>query len=137
MTESRSLRVLGYATDGLLGLVGMDEAYFASGLSYYTAETHIMHRREVAGGEPIHVTTQILGADEKRIHLFHALYRTSDETLLATAEQMQLHVDTKEGRACPARDDVRGQVRRLADAHAKLPRPEAVGRSIAMPPAKG
>src|SRR5258708_38920685 len=137
MTESRYLQVFGYATDGLFRRVGMDEAYFASGLSYYTAETHIMHRREVASGEPIHITTQILGADEKRIHLFHALYRTRDETLLATAEQMQLHVNTKEGRASSARDDVRSQVRRIADAHAKLPRPESVGRSIAMPPAKG
>ena len=137
MTESRYLQVFGYATDALFRLIGMDEGYFASGLSYYTAETHLMHRREVAGGEPIHVTTQILGADEKRIHLFHALYRTRDEALLATAEQMQVHVDTKEGRACPARDDVRSQVRRLADAHAKLPRPDPVGRSIAMPPPKG
>jgi carnitine 3-dehydrogenase len=137
MTESRYLQVFGYATDALFRLIGMDEAYFASGLSYYTAETHMMHRHEVAGGEPIHVTTQILGADEKRIHLFHSLYRSRDETLLATVEQMQLHVDSKEGRACPARADVQARVRRLADAQATLPRPDAVGRRIAIPPAKG
>jgi carnitine 3-dehydrogenase len=137
MTESRYLQVVGYATDALFRLIGMDAAYFTSGLSYYTVESHIVHRREVAGGEPIHLTTQILGADEKRIHLFHALYRTRDETLLATAEQMQLHVDAKESRACPAREDVRAHVQRLADAHAKLPRPTDCGRSITMPPAKG
>jgi carnitine 3-dehydrogenase len=137
MTESRYLQVFGYATDALFRLIGMDEIYFASGLSYYTAETHMMHRREIAGGEKIHVTTQILGADEKRIHLFHALYRTTDETLLATAEQMQLHVNAKEGRASLARADVRARVQRLASAQARLPRPEAAGRSISMAPAKG
>jgi carnitine 3-dehydrogenase len=136
MTESRYLQVVGYATDALFRLVGVDTAYFATGLSYYTAETHLMHRREVAGGEKIHVTTQILGADAKRIHLFHSLYRTRDETLLATAEQMQLHVDSKEGRACPAREDVQLRVRRLADAQATLPRPEVVGRRMAIPPAR-
>jgi carnitine 3-dehydrogenase len=136
MTESRYLQVFGYATDALFGLIGMDAAYFASGLSYYTAETHLIHRREVAGGEKIHVTTQILGADEKRIHLFHALYRSDDETLLATAEQMQLHVDSKQGRACPARDDVQARLRRLAAVQATLPRPDAVGRRMAIPPAK-
>jgi carnitine 3-dehydrogenase len=136
MTESRYLQVVGYATDALFALVGMDAAYFASGLSYYTAETHLIHRREVADGEQIHVTTQILGADDKRIHLFHSLYRTGDGTLLATAEQMQLHVDSKEGRACPARDDVQLRVRRLAAAQAALPRPDAVGRRIGIPPAK-
>ncbi|HEX3500295.1 MAG TPA: carnitine 3-dehydrogenase [Stellaceae bacterium] len=136
MTESRYLQVAGYATDALFRLVGVDKAYFAAGLSYYTAETHLIHRREVAGGEKIHVTTQILGADDKRIHLFHSLYRSRDETLLATLEQMQLHVDSTQGRACPAREDVRLRVRRLADAQAALPRPEVVGRRIAIPPAR-
>jgi carnitine 3-dehydrogenase len=137
MTESRYLQVFGYATDAVFSLIGMDAAYFASGLSYYTAETHLMHYREASGGETIHVMTQILGADEKRIHFLHSLYRSSDGTLLATAEQMQLHVDGKQGRACPARDDVRLRVRRLAEAQASLPRPDIVGRRIAMPPAKG
>ncbi len=137
MTESRYLQVFGDAADEVYRRIGVDAAYLAAGFSYYTVETHIMHRREVQAGEPIHVRTQILGADAKRIHLFHSLYRSEDETLLASAEQMLLHVDTKAGRACPAREDVFARLRRLAEAHRGFERPEAAGRGIMLPPSPG
>ncbi len=137
MTESRYLQVVGYATDALFRLVGVDAAYQAAGLGYYTVETHLVHRREVAVGEAIHVTTQVLGADEKRIHLFHSLWRTEDGTLLATAEQMQLHVDAKASRACPARADIQAALARLVAAQHHLPRPREAGRKIALAPLAG
>src|SRR6185369_12329914 len=134
--ESRYLQVVGVATDNICRLAGMDAAYLAEGFTYYTVETHMMHRREVASGEPIYVTTQILGLDEKRLHLFHSLHRGRDDVLLASAEQMQLHVNTKEGRACPLRGDILARLREYAAAHRALPLPEAAGRHIAMPSAK-
>lgn len=133
MTESAYLQVFGDTSDALFRYIGIDAAYRASGLSYYTVETHIVHLREVREGEPLHATTQILAADEKRIHLFHELYRTRDEMKLATAEQMQLHVNTAESRACPARANVLDQVMRIAEKHRRLPRPENAGRQISMP----
>ncbi len=137
MTESRYLQVFGVAADALCRLVGIDAAYLAAGLNYYTVETHMMHRREVAAGEKIHVTTQILGMDEKRLQLFHSLYRSRDEVLLASGEQMLLHVNTRESRACPVRDEIRPRLQRLADAHRGLPRPAAAGRGIALPSGTG
>src|SRR5258708_3876110 len=137
MTESRYLQVFGVAADALCRLVGIDAAYLASGLNYYTVETHMMHRREVAAGEKIHVTTQILGMDEKRLQLFHSLYRSRDEVLLASGEQMLLHVNTRESRACPVRDEIRPRLQRLADAHRGLPLPAAAGRGIALPSGTG
>src|SRR5260221_2125182 len=137
MTESRYLQVFGVAADALCRLVGIDAAYLAAGLNYYTVETHMMHRREVAAGEKIHVTTQILGLDEKRLQLFHSLYRSRDEVLLASGEQMLLHVNTRESRACPVRDEIRPRLQRLANAHRGLPRPAAAGRGIALPSGTG
>ncbi|MBM3599642.1 MAG: carnitine 3-dehydrogenase [Alphaproteobacteria bacterium] len=133
MAESRYLQVFGDATDATMRHVGIDAAYLQAGMSYYTVETHIMHRREVHEGEPIHVTTQVLGADDKRMHLFHSLHKTADDSVLASAEQMFLHVNAKEGRACAARPDVLARIKELAGLHAALPRPEAAGRRIAMP----
>jgi carnitine 3-dehydrogenase len=130
MTESRYLQVFGDASDALFRHLGIDAAYHAAGLSYYTVETHLRHLREVAAEAPLHVTTQILAADEKRIHLFHTLIATTEGTALATAEQMLLHVNTREARACPAREDVGARVRRIAEAHAGLPVPDGAGRSI-------
>jgi carnitine 3-dehydrogenase len=130
MTESRYLQVFGDSSDALFRYIGIDAEYHAAGLSYYTVETHIMHLREVAAEEPLHVTTQIQGCDDKRLHVFHALHRSCDQVLLATAEQMLLHVDTGAGRACPARPDVLARVQRLADAQAGLPRPDEAGRFV-------
>jgi carnitine 3-dehydrogenase len=131
LTESRYLHVFSQATDALLLHVGVDAAYLGRGTSAYTVETHIRHLREVAALEPLVIETQVLGADEKRLHLFHAM-RSREETL-ATAEQMLLHVDTDEGRTSPWQEPVASRVAALAAAHAELPMPDGVGRAITMP----
>ncbi|MGH7124745.1 MAG: carnitine 3-dehydrogenase [Stellaceae bacterium] len=132
MTESRYLQVFGDATEALFRVIGVDQSYHQGGHNYYTVETHLRHLREVEGGPPLHVTTQILGVDEKRIHLFHSLYRSDNGTLLATAEQMQLHVDTRTSRAAPAAAEVLARVQRIASAHRSLGRPEGSGRAISL-----
>jgi carnitine 3-dehydrogenase len=131
--ESATLRVTGDATDALLRLVGVDSSYLAAGGSYFTVETHISHLRELTAGEAVHVTTQVLGADEKRLHVFHRVLRNADGDELATVEQMLVHVDTSAGRAAPAKPEVLARVLALAEAHRSLDRPERVGRRIELP----
>jgi carnitine 3-dehydrogenase len=131
--ESRYLQVFGDATDALLRYLGIDSAYLAAGGSYYTVETHLSHLREASAGDGLDVATQVLGFDDKRLHLFHELYRSRDDVLLATAEQMLLHVDTSAGRARPARPEVLTRIARLAAAHAALPKPQRAGRAIGVP----
>ncbi len=133
MTESRYLQVFGDGTDALLRHIGADADYHARGFSYYTVETHIRHLREVGVDAPLHIETQVLGADEKRLHMFHSLVETKSGTLLAISENMQLHVDTGAGRACPAAPEVLAKLQPIARAHAALPVPEGAGRAIAMP----
>jgi carnitine 3-dehydrogenase len=132
MTEHRYLQVFGETTDALLLHIGADADYLAAGLMYYTVETHIRHLKEVREGAALHVKTQILGADAKRLHVFHSLYNSGDGALLATAEQMLLHVDSKAGKAAPARADVAAKVAQLAAAQAGLAKPDAAGRRIAL-----
>jgi len=110
---------------------GQDSAYFcyvASGGSYYTAETHLRHLNESRAGDKITVATQLIDADEKRLHLFHQITRDGD--LLATAEQMLLHVDTARGRVSPAPPDLIAQLQAMASTHASLPAPDGLGRRI-------
>jgi carnitine 3-dehydrogenase len=128
--ESRYLQVFGDSSDALLRYVGIDAAYLNGGRSYYTVETHLSHLREASAGDVLHVTTQILGFDEKRLHLFHELYQTREDALLATAEQMLLHVDTAEGRTSPAGPEILDRIARISAAHAALPWPERAGRAI-------
>jgi carnitine 3-dehydrogenase len=132
LTEARYLHVFADATDALLLAVGLDADYLGRGASAYTVETHLRHLREVAGLEPLRVETQILGADEKRLHLFHTMRHGVAGELLATAEQMLLHVDTRTGRASPWLEPVADRVAAAARAHAALPVPDGVGRAISM-----
>jgi carnitine 3-dehydrogenase len=128
--ESRYLQLFADATDALLGRLGLDAAHLEAGGSYFTVETHLSHLRQLEAGDRVSVTTQVLDADEKRLHVFHTLLRDGEDDPVATAEQMLLHVDTSAGRAAPAPDDVLEAVLDLRDAHAALPRPERAGRSI-------
>ncbi|WP_419757745.1 carnitine 3-dehydrogenase [Acidisoma sp.] len=131
MNESRYLEIFGYATDALLARIGMDDAMLARGFSYYTVETHLRHLGEITGDERFVSTTQIIGHDTKRIHLFHRLHH-DDGRLLATGEQMMLHVDTAKHKACEAAPEVLELLSALAAAHRGLPVPSEAGRGIGM-----
>ena len=133
MTESRYLQVFGDATDALLRFIGVDAAYLADGHSYYTVETHIRHLHEVAGEEPIAVSTRVLGCDEKRVHLFHRMTHVTDDTELATAEHMLLHVNTSAGRTTAAAPGILKRLQEITTAQAALGTPDSAGRNIAMP----
>lgn len=105
MTEFRYLQVLGDATDAFLIHIGLDADYRAGGYSAYTVETHIRHLAEVKAGERLVVETRLLGFDEKRIRLHHAIMRENGE-IVATGEHMMLHVDTGANRTVAMPDQL-------------------------------
>jgi carnitine 3-dehydrogenase len=128
LTEGRYLLACSEVTDALLRLIGADLAYVAAGRSYYTVETHLMHLGEARAGDLLTGAVQVLGADDKRLHLFVTL--SVDDWPVATLEQMLLHVDMAAGRTAPADPAVLARLRPLAAAHAALPRPPAAGRHV-------
>ena len=133
MTEWAFLTVFGWASDALFRYLGIDEAYRAGGHSYYTVETHLSHLREASLGEPLRVTTQVLGSDAKRLHIFHTMYRggagrTGDGgELLCTGEQMLVHVDIAAGRSTPLASGPAAAVAAVTAAHASAPVPPQAG----------
>jgi len=128
MTESRYLFASSETCDAFLRLIGADMAYVQGGHSYYTAETHIRHLGEAKLGDHLTGRVQVLGADEKRLHLWIEIAR--GDAVVATIEQMLLHVDMASGRTCPAAPEVLAKVADIATAHAALPRPQAAGRHV-------
>ncbi len=128
MTESRYLFASSETTDAFLRHIGAGLDYVAGGHSYYTAETHILHKGEAKVGDQITGRLQVLAADEKRLHVFVTLARGED--VVATLEQMLLHVDMGAGRTCPAAPEVLDRLMPIAAAHAALPRPEGAGRYV-------
>jgi|TARA_R110002072_G_scaffold28235_9_gene90885 carnitine 3-dehydrogenase len=136
MTEASYLTAFGDATDALFRFIGDDEAYRASGYSFYTVETHINNYQEVRGGEPLVFTTQLLGVDDKRLYFYHEMFHGRDGTRLASTEQLLLHVDMAASKACPIEPQVKAALDAIWDVHRDLPRPDGAGRTMAVKGAK-
>jgi carnitine 3-dehydrogenase len=130
MSESCYLLVFGDCADAFFRYLGVDEAYREAGHSLYTAETHLHHRREVHEGAPLEVTLQLLDHDPKRVHVFMEMWHGDSRDLLATAEQLLVHVDMAAGRSAPLPAALAARLDAIQQAHAALPRPSAAGKPM-------
>jgi len=129
VNEAHYLEVFAQASDRTMELIGADAGYVAAGRSYFTVETHLRHLGEVRSGDPIRVTTQLLGGDGRKLHLFHRLQAGSGR-LAATGEHLLLHVDLHTRRSCPPEAPVAARLAALRSRHAGMPRPEGAGRHV-------
>jgi carnitine 3-dehydrogenase len=128
MTDWRYLQVFGDATDALLRYAGVDDAYRRSGRALYTVESVVTHQAQARAQELLYVTSRVLEVDDKRLRLFHSLHRRRDDGLVATAQQLYLHVDTAAGKSTPLDAAVRAQLAAVQTAQAQLPLPAAAQR---------
>jgi acyl-CoA thioester hydrolase len=84
-------------------------------------------------GDPVRVTCQLLDFDAKRLHIFQQLFHATEGWVSATSENMSLHVDMAAKKVSPFPTDVMKRLVAQKKSHSRLPRPEAAGKSIAMP----
>jgi acyl-CoA thioesterase FadM len=133
MTEAAYLTAAGWASDALFRYIGDDESYRASGYSFYTIETHIHYLLEMSVHEPLHFTTQLLGADAKRVHLLHEMHHGDSGKTVCSIEQMLVHVDTRAGRSAPMQPHVAAAVDAVVQAHRSLPHSMFVGTVMRLP----
>jgi acyl-CoA thioester hydrolase len=123
-----------YATDLLFEAIGIGRQYKdATGHGTFVVETHNRYERELLVGERVRVTSLILGADAKRLHLAHEMFRCVDGERSATQELMFLSINLTRRRVVPFLPEARIAVLRAAAAHAALPRPNWAGRHIVIP----
>jgi acyl-CoA thioester hydrolase len=101
--------------------------------STFTAECHVRYLREIHLGDPVQISILLVGADAKRLHTFEELRHAGEGWLSATSENMTIHIDMTARKTAPFPPDVRARIETLANAHAAIPRPEGIGRKIAMP----
>ena len=118
----------------------VDEAFITLGLgpdyvrthnaSFFTLETHVSYLREIAAGDTVRASFQLLDHDGKRAHFVQELRRTPDDRLSAVSEGLVLHVDMAVRRASPFPADVLAKLARMQADHAVLPVPAQVGHVI-------
>jgi acyl-CoA thioester hydrolase len=137
LNEAYYLLVFSHATDALIDLIGMDDAWRrANGMTVYTLETHIRYLQEVGAGAEVQVDSRVLGLDAKRLRLFHRMKRSDDAATLATAEMLLVNIDTSGDasgpRSAPWAAPVRERLDRLQELHAHQALPDGAGRSISL-----
>jgi carnitine 3-dehydrogenase len=129
MNETHYLELYSIGGEVLLDMIGSDEAYVASGKSYFTAENHVIYANETKQGDMVTIKAQVLEGQGKKLRVFYWI-ELDDGALCATGEQMLIHVDLKSRRACDPDPEVMAKVRAIAEAHAGLPMPDGAGRAI-------
>ena len=127
--DSRYMQLSSEALDVFFRSIGFSNDYLATGRSFYTLESHIRYINESKVGDEIVVTAQVLLLDEKKVHL-HSVMSQTNGTVVATAEHIYLHVDTALKKASPIGAELLVRLKPIAQAHAKLPKPEGVGRFV-------
>jgi acyl-CoA thioester hydrolase len=93
----------------------------------------VRYLREIHLGDPVQVSILLLAADEKRLHTFEELRHAGEGWLSATSENMTIHIDMAARKTAPFPPDIRARIETVANAHAAVPRPDGVGRKVAMP----
>ncbi len=119
------------ATDDAFGYFGLDDQYRAAhNCSTFTLELHVNYLREIMQGDVFRVHTTVLGVDAKRLHVFHEMFHAGTGELIATNENMFVHVDMENRRSAPFPDHTAAWLREIAAAHTSLPRHKNAGRAI-------
>ena len=130
MNESRYGQVFSDAGDVIMEMIGANQEYINSGLSYFTVENLIQFRNETHPGEKITVMTQVLQAEGKKLRMYHDMHRANEDgtpgELLCTCNQLLVHVSLETRRSCEPGAEMAAKMKALHEAQTKLPRPESM-----------
>lgn len=120
-----------HGVDALWERLGITSEYIQiENLSTFGVECHITYKMELMEGEPFLITSQILAYDEKRIHQFQRMYHAEKNSLAATAEWMNLHVDMTSRRVTAFPESILSALQEFTRHQGVLPRPPEVGQQM-------
>ncbi len=122
MNEGRYGQVFSDAADAVMVHVGADAAYIEAGQSYFTVETTVKYLQETHAGTAVEVHSKVTVGAGKKLGLFHEM-RGLDGTVLATCNQLMIHVDLETRRSSLPAGTVQKKVEALAAAHKAEDRP--------------
>lgn len=126
--------IFDHATDVAFDALDIGTLYRErTGNSSFIVETHTLYEREAKEGERLWVATRLLGADAKRVHLFHEMFRANTDERVAAHELLALHIDMRTRRTAPFPPDRQTALAAVVKAQADRPLPNGVGRRITMP----
>ena len=120
MNEGRYGQIFSDAAEAVMAAVGADEDYITTRqMSYFTVETTIKYLAETHAGEEVIVETRVTEGAGKKLRCLHEMKRKSDGEIMASCDQLMLHVSLETRRTCAPPEDVAGKVAALAALHAE------------------
>jgi carnitine 3-dehydrogenase len=120
MNEGRYGQIFSDAAETVMAEIGADPAYIAGGLSFFTVETSVKYLMETHAGEAVRVDSRVTEGRGKKLRVFHEMKR-ADGTLLATCDQLMLHVSLETRRTCDPGPEMQARIAALAALHAEAP----------------
>ncbi|MGD9702411.1 MAG: 3-hydroxyacyl-CoA dehydrogenase NAD-binding domain-containing protein [Acidimicrobiia bacterium] len=136
VNDSRYLQLSSLGVDTFMGAIGIDADYLATGRTYMTVESHVGYVDQCHAGDRVYVDVQLLAHDQKRLHVFTWMRRHGTGALVATAEHLLLHADTKASKTVPAEPQILDRLASIAAVHDRLPHPVEAGRRVGDRPAR-
>ena len=126
--------IFDHATDVAFDALDIGTAYRErTGNSSFIVETHTIYEREAKEGERLRVSSRLLGADAKRVHVFHEMFRANTDERVAAHELLALHIDMRTRRTAPFPPDRQTALAAAVQEQADRPPPNGIGRRITMP----
>ena len=117
--------------DEAFELVGLGPDYVKRhNASFFTLEAHFTYLRELAAGDSVKVTVQLLDYDTKRFHYVQEMYHATDGWRACVMEAICMHVDFASKKSTPFPDEVRHKLAAMYEAHKTVPAPAEVGHRI-------
>jgi acyl-CoA thioester hydrolase len=101
--------------------------------SFFAAEIHTAYKQELKAHDEVRVTLQLVDFDDKRLHFYMEIRHATDGWVAATMEGLSLHMDMQTRKVAPFPDDIAANLAVMKAAHARLARPQALGRVIGIP----
>jgi len=107
MTEWQYYKLLADSGENFLRKMGFSEEYRLRGFSFFSVEGHLRNLRECRLGTPLRIFSEMIGADDLRLHIYQYVLDEARDLVLATGEHMMIHVDTVRRRAVPVDEYMR------------------------------
>lgn len=121
------------AVDEAFGLIGLGPDYIERrNASFFLAESHVLYKRELKADAFVRATVQLIDFDEKRLHYYMELRHAAEGWISASSENLSLHVDMGDRKVAPFPPDILSNLAFMKASHARLPRPDSLGRVISL-----
>jgi len=122
------------ALDEGFSLLGLGQDYVEErNASFFAAEVHTLYKRELKVRDRVRVTLQLVDYDEKRVHYYMEIRHAEEGWVAASMEGLSLHVDMETRKVSPFPGDIAANLAVMKAAHARLARPQSLGRIIGVP----